>query len=92
MKVEKRGKIRIYFDVLRLLLKELKDSGHPSLTRVAHEANLPYDRFQNYLEHLIQLGMVSRREGKLVVTEKGLEYIGEFEKIAIFLRHMGLLP
>ena len=92
MKVEKRGKIRIYFDVLRLLLKELKDSGHPSLTRVAHEANLPYDRFQNCLEGLIQLGMVSRGGGKLVVTEKGLEYIGEFEKIAIFLRHMGLLP
>jgi predicted transcriptional regulator len=36
--------------------------------------------------------MVSRGGGKLVVTEKGLEYIEEFERITIFLRRMGLLP
>jgi predicted transcriptional regulator len=54
-------------------------------------ANLPYDRFQNCLDHLIQVGMVSHKDEKLVVTEKGLEYIAEFKKITDFLKRMGLL-
>jgi predicted transcriptional regulator len=72
------------------LCEEIKSKDKPSLTNVARQANLPYDRFQNYLEHLVQLEMVSREGGKLAVTEKGLEYVQEFERIANFLRRMGL--
>ena len=92
MKVEKRSKLQIYFDILQLLCEELKESGKVSPTRVAHKANLPYDRFRNCLDHLIQLGMVSRVGKKLVVTEKGLEYIQGYEKMINFLKRMGLLP
>jgi predicted transcriptional regulator len=92
VKVEKRGKFKIYFDVLQLLDNEMKSGDKPSFTRVAHEANLPYDRFRNCLDYFIQVGMVSRKDEKLVVTEKGLEYVEEFKKITDFLRQMGLLP
>jgi predicted transcriptional regulator len=78
-------------DVLQIFCKELKNDGYPSLTRVAHEANLPYDRFQNCLDYLIQVGMVSHKDEKLVVTEKGLEYVEEFKKITDFLKRMGFL-
>jgi predicted transcriptional regulator len=54
-------------------------------------ANLPYDRFQKCLCQLAQLGMISNVEtGKFFVTEKGSEYVQEFERINDFLRHMGL--
>jgi predicted transcriptional regulator len=91
VKLQKRSKLRIYLDILQILINELKDSSHISLTRVAHKANLPYDRFRNCLDYLIQVGMVSRKDGKLVVTEKGLEYIEESKKITDFLRRMGLV-
>ena len=90
MKVQKRTKARIYFDVLRILRAELTKNGNPSLTKVAHAANLPYDRFGNCLEHLVQVGMVSQRDEKLIVTDKGCEFIQEFERITDFLERMGL--
>jgi len=90
VKVQKRSKLQIYFGVLKILREELKQNGHPSLTRVAHVANLPYDRFRDCLDYLIQVGMVSRGGEKLIVTDKGCEFIQEFERINDFLRRMGL--
>jgi len=93
VKEQKRNKIQIYFDILQLLCRESKLSAKSCPTRVAHEANLPYDRFQKCLDHLILLSMVSRGpEGKLVVTSKGVEFIDEYQKIVDFLSRMGLLP
>jgi len=92
MKVEKRSKFEIYFDILQLLCDEIREGNKPSPTRVAHKANLPYDRFQSCLDHLNRLGMVSREGGKLVVTKKGLEYVQEYERMTDFLRRMELLP
>jgi predicted transcriptional regulator len=91
VKVEKRNKADIYFAILQLLRRNVEPNGKLSLTRVAHVANLPYDRFQNYLSNLVQLGMIFRNSEKLVVTEKGLEFIDEYKKITSFLRRMGLL-
>lgn len=90
LKRGKRSKIQIYYDVLRMLCFELCVS-HSSLTKVAHMANLPYDRFQECLRQLDQLGMISNVEkGDLLVTEKGSEYVREFERINDFLRRIGL--
>jgi len=89
--VEKRSRIQIYFNILWILCEELKN-GKPSLTRVAHTANLPYDRFQKCLNKLIQLDIVREQNGKFFVSEKGFECINEYERINDFLRRMGLLP
>jgi predicted transcriptional regulator len=90
VKVGKRSRIQIYFDILRILCEELKNE-KPSLTKVAHIANLPYDRFRKCLDKLIQLDMVIEQNGKLFVTEKGFECINEYGRINDFLVRMGLL-
>jgi len=91
VKVGKRSRIQIYFDILRILREELKND-KPSLTKVAHIANLPYDRFRKCLDKLIQLDMVSEQNGKFFVTERGFECINEYDRINDFLVRMGLLP
>ncbi|MEM3578453.1 MAG: winged helix-turn-helix domain-containing protein [Candidatus Bathyarchaeia archaeon] len=92
MKAEKRNKVQIYFDILQILCEESKHE-KSNLTKVAHLANLPYDRFQKCLNHLVQIGMVDRgKDGKMFVTEKGLEYVDECAKFNKFLAKMGLLP
>ncbi|MBS7621954.1 hypothetical protein KEJ32_07580 [Candidatus Bathyarchaeota archaeon] len=92
MRVKKRDKLGIYFDILRILYVELKNE-KPGLSRVAHLANLPYDRFRKYFHQLVQLGMVGFGEGgKIFVTEKGLEYINEYMKFSNFLKKIGFLP
>jgi predicted transcriptional regulator len=90
-KVLKRSKFKIYYDILRFLCEE-KSNDKQSITRVAHEANLPYDRFRNHLDKLIQLGMISHASRDFVLTKKGLEYIEEFKRISDFLSRAGLLP
>lgn len=92
MKVEKRSRFQIYFDLLQIFCVKTEDS-ELLPTRVAHRANLPYDRFQSYLERLIQLGMVCKgSSGEPVVTEKGLEFIQEYKRMTTFLKRMGLFP
>jgi predicted transcriptional regulator len=93
MKAERRTKFQIYFDILEVLCQESKFSRNCSLTKVAHRANLPYDRFKASLESLIRLAMISKvSEGEFVVTGKGLEYVEEYKKINDFLERMGVLP
>lgn len=90
MSLEKRCKIRIYFDVLRILSREMED-GKPRLTKVARLSNLPFDRFQKCLNQLVQLGLVSYAEGKKIfVTEKGLKFIDEYLRFDNFLKEIGL--
>jgi predicted transcriptional regulator len=84
VKEEKRGKFEICFDILNALYSETNKYGKASPTRVANKAKIPYDRFQLALGNSIQVGMVSQVGSKLVVTEKGLEYLSEFKKIKDF--------
>lgn len=91
MNTERRTKLQIYFDVLRLVSDESKLNGDISPTRVAHKANIPYDRFRKCLQHLDKVGMICQDDhGRLAVTGKGLEYLEEYVKIEGFLKRMGL--
>jgi predicted transcriptional regulator len=93
MKAGKRNKLQIYYDILQLLSqkKETTNDGL-SFTRVAHKANLPYDRFRNCLDQLIEAGMIARESDEFVVTKKGLDYIQWHDRMTDFLKHMGLPP
>jgi len=52
--------------------------------------NLPYDRFIKCLYMLVHLGLVSHVGKNFAVTEKGQEYIKEFERMSAFLASLGL--
>jgi predicted transcriptional regulator len=85
----KRSKLRIYYDILKALNSESCNE-HFSLTKISHMVNLPYDRFIKCLDKLIHSGLVSPVRKKFVLTEKGFEYIKEFERMSAFLASVGL--
>jgi predicted transcriptional regulator len=91
VKVEKRSKFQIYFDILQALCERVEADDRSCPTRIAHNVNLPYDRFRNCLDQLVHLEMVSREGEKLAVTEKGSEYVQWHRKMISFLKRMGLL-
>jgi predicted transcriptional regulator len=86
----KRSKVDIYTAILDYICREGGKNGQASPTRVAHRANLPYDRFQKILEHFIELEMVRRTDDGLLITPKGLRCFHEMRKANDFLRSMGL--
>jgi predicted transcriptional regulator len=88
--VAKRSRIEIYEAILTAIRFESGMFKKASPTRVAHRANLPYDRFQKILEQLLKSELVSQVDDGYVITEKGLRCIEEIERNNDFLRRMGL--
>ena len=91
MSAAKRNKYELYFEILGSLQGELLDTDKPSPTRISRKVNMPYDRFQKALEELVRLGMVSRIEDRLGLTEKGTEFVSEYRKVNDFLKRMGFV-
>ena len=89
MKVEKRNRFRIYYEIL-VILSDGMQSGKLNLTRIARKVNVPYDRFQKSMDQLIELGLVVSRE-RLVLTEEGIRYIKEYKTFEDFLGHLGFM-
>ncbi len=81
----------IYSAVLDSVRFEGGKLGKASPTRVAHRANIPYDRFQKILEHFIESGLVGKTSDGLLLTDKGLKCLQQIHQINDFLKGMGLI-
>ena len=90
MRGEKRDKFQIYFEILTVLSYAKSHGNEPCSTRVARRVNMAYDRFQRYLNKLVEVGMVMSGKS-LVLTRKGEEYIDEYRRFEGFLRRVGLV-
>ena len=89
LRVDKRNKFEIYYDILDALRLESSTRVRFSPTRIARQANLPYNRFQKTLAMLVVLGLCFRDGNEFYVTEKGREYLAEYKRINEFFRRMG---
>jgi predicted transcriptional regulator len=86
----KRNKIDIYSAILENIFNEGGRTNPVSPTRVAHRANIPYDRFQKIIAHLHDIDMINRTDDGLLITENGLNCLREFKKTNDFLKRIGL--
>jgi predicted transcriptional regulator len=87
-KIARRDKLKIYGDLLSILYEEY-GSGKIVPTRVQMRLNVPFDRLKTYLTELTNLGLIEA-EPSFQVTEKGKEYLREYEKIIDFMKRMGI--
>jgi predicted transcriptional regulator len=88
MKTARREKLVIYGDLLEILNEESK-SDRIVLTRVQVKINVSFDRLKKYISNLIELGLLED-ENSLKLTEKGKEYLKEYERVLDFIKRMGL--
>ncbi len=88
MKTARREKLVIYGDLLEILNEESK-SDRIVLTRVQVKINVSFDRLKKYISNLVELGLLED-ENSLKLTEKGKEYLKEYEKVLDFIKRMGL--
>ncbi len=79
--------MEIYHDILDGIKKELT-SGDAKPTRVQYHSNLAYDKFSSYLEELESRGMIEKKP--LLVTEKGKDFLQDYERIREFVNKMGV--
>lgn len=88
MKISRRDKLKIYGDLLTVLNDESKND-RIVLTRVQVRINVPFDRLKKYISELKDLGLIND-ETSLELSEKGKQYLREYEKILDFMKRMGL--
>ncbi len=80
--------MKIYGDLLSILYAGNKDE-KIVLTRVQVQIKVPFDRLKIYITELKDLGLIED-ETSLKVTEKGKEYLVEYEKVLGFMKRMGI--
>jgi predicted transcriptional regulator len=88
MKVLKRGKLQIYGDLL-LIIREETTKEKIVISRIQLKTNMPFIRMKKNISRLKELGLIED-ETSLKITEKGDQYIEEYEAILSFMRRMGL--
>ena len=87
-KIPRRDKLKIYGDILSILYSEARGE-KIVLTRVQLKTNVPFDRLKSYIADLKDLGLI-QQEPNLLLTEKGKQYLTEYEKVLEFMKRMGL--
>ncbi len=87
-RIQRRDKLKIYGDLLSTLQAQ---SGAEKivLTQVQVMVNVPFDRLKTYITDLVDLGLV-QDETSLKLTEKGAQYLKEYEKVIDFMKRMGI--
>ena len=88
-RIPRRDILKIYGDLLSVLKNEDKNE-KVVLTRVQARLNVPFDRLKNYIMELTELGLIED-EVSLKLTEKGKQYLKEYEKILDFMKRMGFV-
>ena len=89
---EKRDKIQIIFDILTAIQKK---GGKIKPTHLLYKANLSHQRMKKYLSELLDKTMIEEIDEKVgnkfyIITQKGNQFIAEFDKIKQFTESFGL--
>ena len=87
-KMPRRDKMKIYGDLLSVLYSEA-NTEKIVLTRIQTRINVPFDRLKNYILELNRLGLI-QDEKTLKLTEKGKQYLREYENVLDFMKRMGI--
>jgi predicted transcriptional regulator len=87
-RITRRDKLKIYGDLLSALNNEDNDE-KIVLTRIQVQINVPFDRLKNYISELKELDLI-QDEKSPKLTEKGKQYLMEYEKVLEFMTRMGL--
>ncbi len=80
--------MKIYGDLLSALNDEANNE-KIVLTRVQLRINVPFDRLKNYVSELKALDLI-QDETSTKLTEKGKQFLKEYEKVLDFMKRMGL--
>jgi len=86
--IARRDRLKIYGDLLSILYAESKEE-KIILTRIQIQMKVPFDRLKTYISELNNLGFI-QDEASLKLTEKGKQYLVEYEKVLDFMKRMGI--
>lgn len=87
----RRSKLELYNDILNAIVDEIAndDDGVAKPTRVQLHSNLAYDKLARYLDELENKKMILQSP-LLMITEKGRDFLQDYDRISNFVLEMGI--
>jgi predicted transcriptional regulator len=86
--IARRDKLKIYGDLLSVLIMQNRTE-RIILSRIQAQVNVPFDRLKKYIFDLRELELIED-ETSLKLTDKGRQYVKEYEQVIEFMQRMGL--
>ena len=82
--------MELYNDILKAITNEITndDSSVAKPTRVQLRCNLAYDKLARYLDELESKKMIL--QNPLMITEKGKDFLQDYDRISNFVLEMGI--
>ena len=86
----RRSKLELYNDILKAIVDEITndDNRLAKPTRVQLRSNLAYDKLARYLDELENKKMIL--QSPLLITEKGRDFLQDYDRISNFILEMGV--
>jgi predicted transcriptional regulator len=85
----RRNKLELYNDILKAIGNEITEDDSVAIpTRVQVRCNLAYDKLTRYLDELENRKMIL--QGPLLITEKGKDFLQDYDRISNFVLEMGI--
>jgi predicted transcriptional regulator len=80
----------LYNDILKAITEEItnEDDSAAKPTRVQLRCNLAYDKLARYLDELENKKMIL--QSPLVITEKGRDFLQDYDRISNFVHEMSI--
>jgi predicted transcriptional regulator len=83
--------LELYNDILKAIAEEITndaDNASAKPTRVQLRSNLAYDKLTRYLDELENKKMIL--QSPLLITEKGRDFLHDYDRISNFILEMGI--
>ena len=77
---KRRGRTDILADILSVAREKAKK------TQIAYKADLNFRMVEEYLPHLMDKGLIENTDGEYKMTEKGGEFLADYQKMKEMLR------
>ena len=88
---KKRGRLQIIYDILGVIKEK---NGKIKPTNILYKSNLSNQMFQEYMNELMQKGLITKNQTKssktYSLTQKGFDYLNKYQMIVEFTSSFGL--
>ncbi len=79
--MQKRNRIQIYHDILSAINDENEVDVSIKPTNIQYKSNLSYNRLMSYIQELMMKGFIVNKQDKILVTDKGYEFLTNYNKL-----------
>jgi predicted transcriptional regulator len=96
MKLEKRHKLQLYYEILVAIEGHMNNGGYSAAkpTHVQQSTRLSYDKMINHFDELEEKGIIVYRrnihEGLISITHKGKLFVQQYNKLVTLIESAGL--